>query len=330
MPQETRALWTVAPETVELRTETVPVPGPGQVEITSEFSGISRGTEGLVFQGRVPVSEFQRMRAPFQVGDFPGPVKYGYSNVGRISGGDPTRLGQRVFSLTPHQEYFVVDGASAHPIPDAVPSPRAVLAANMETALNGIWDGAVVPGDHITVIGAGVLGCLLTALLGRIPGCDVEVLDVENRRAEVVGALGGRFNSPGRASGERDVVFHTSASQAGLHRALELCRIEGRVIELSWYGDSFVQVPLGGEFHSRRLRLICSQVGQVSPNKPGWTHSQRLSLALQLLDDDRLDALLEPPIPFAELEHRMKALLGKGAAPTGAPGLTVSYHRDGA
>ncbi len=319
-----RALWFVSPRRAELREEEVPDnPPEGQVLVRTLHSGISRGTECLVFSGEVPASEWQRMRAPFQEGEFPFPVKYGYANVGEVVAGPCERMGERVFCLFPHQELFVIDGAAARTIPDAVPSRRAVLGANMETALNGIWDAAPLLGDRITVVGAGVLGCLLTALLSQIPGVDVQLVDVLSEREALARPLGATFALPGDAIPERDIVFHTSASAAGLGRSVELCRAEGKVMELSWYGNRVVPLDLGGAFHSRRLRLLSSQVGHVSPNKSGWTHAQRMQLALQLLDDARLDALFEESTPFELAARALPKLL---AAPSsGPPALSFAY-----
>lgn len=331
MPLPTRALalWTTNPGRVELREEALGAVHPGHVLVQTLFSGVSRGTEGLVFEGRVPESERQRMRAPFQSGEFPGAVKYGYANVGRVLSGDGLARGTLVFSLFPHQTHFTLPAASVHPIPEVVPAMRAVLAANMETALNALWDAQPLPGDRVSIVGAGVLGCLLLALLTRYPAIDVEVVELSTARAPLVAALGGRPVSAESASTGRDLVFHTSASAGGLRTALGLSRFQGKVVELSWYGSREVNVSLGAAFHSQRLTLLSSQVGSVSPNKPGWTFEARLQLALRLLDDQRLDALLAPAVPFAELPSRFASLVGVASneahAAEVAPGIVVSY-----
>ncbi len=319
-----RALWTVEAGRAQLRTEEVPdTPPPDQVLVRTVFSGISRGTESLVFRGKVPEREWQRMRAPFQVGDFPFPVKYGYANVGQVIAGPDNLVGLRVFCLFPHQDIFVVNAGALHTVPEAVPSQRAVLAANMETALNGIWDAAPVLGDRVTVVGGGVLGCLLTAMLSTIAGVEVQLVDLLPERRHLAATMGASFALPEGALVDRDIVFHASASQAGLRQSLELCRTEGRVVELSWFGENEICLPLGADFHSRRLRLISSQVGRVSPNKPGWTHAQRLNLALRLLDDTRLDALLAPSIPFEHAPDALSDLLTRPQA--GPPAASISY-----
>lgn len=307
-----KALWYVAKGRAELRDEPVGAPPAGGLRVRSRFGAISRGTERLVFEGRVPESEFARMRAAFMGGTFPFPVKYGYATVGTVEEG-PDR-GRTVFVLHPHQAEFVVPAEAAAMVPDAVPPQRAVLAANMETALNAVWDGAPGPADRIAVVGGGVVGLLVARLCTRMPGSVVTVVDVAAARAPLAEALGARFAAPDQAPGECDVVFHASASAAGLATALRLAGEEGAVVELSWYGEGAVPVPLGQAFHSRRLRLLSSQVGRVAAShRPRWTHSRRLSAALALLEDPALDILLAPPVDFAELPARLPAILAADA-----------------
>ncbi len=312
-----RALWYVAPGVAELRSEPPRAPGPDECLVRTLYSGISRGTERLVLAGRVPESQWPVMRAPLMAGEFPFPVKYGYSLVG-------TRAdGQRVFCLHPHQDICVAPEAMCVPVPDHVPSRRAVLAANMETAVNIMWDAAPLVGERVLVVGAGVVGLLSAFLLARLPGVEVAVCDVDASRAELVESFGARFVLPEDAPGERDLVVHASASQAGLRLALRSCGFEARIVEASWYGDAEVSLPLGEGFHAKRLRLVSTQVGAVAPVMRGRrTHGQRLGLALGLLDDARLDALLGPEVAFDALPSALPALLAPGA-----PGLcpVVAY-----
>jgi threonine dehydrogenase-like Zn-dependent dehydrogenase len=323
---EARALWTVSPGQAELRSESLPPPSPGEVQVESWYSGISRGTERLVFHGLVPLSEQQRMRAPFQQGEFTGPVKYGYANVGRIVSPGP-RHGQMVFSLFPHQDRFNIPETAAHPIPDGLPPRRAILAANMETALNAVWDAQPMLGDAISVVGVGLVGSLLCALLGRIPGVNLEAVDTNAGAGQRVAQLGARFAPPGEACADRDLVFHTSASEQGLRHALQTCRNGGKIVELSWYGSREVKLPLGADFHSRRLQLVSSQVSVVSEKKPGWTYSRRMALALDLLADQRLDALMGPTVSFDALADDFAGLLT--ADTLEAPAVCVSYAAAG-
>lgn len=284
------------------------------------FSGVSRGTESLVFKGKVPPSEYTRMRAPFQEGDFPTPVKYGYCMVGRVVQGPAEYQGRDVFCLHPHQDRFVVPASAVHVLPPDVPAARAVLAANLETALNGLWDAGVLPGDRISVIGAGSVGCLTAWLAARIPGCEVELIDINPRRAATARVLGAQFALPDAARGEADIVIHASGTQAGISLALRLAAFEATVVELSWYGDQSVSLPLGEAFHSRRLNLKSSQVGNVAgARRARRTLQSRMQLALSLLTDAALDGLINSESRFGDLPRTMEHL-------SSAPG-DVIMHR---
>ncbi|MFC8223998.1 zinc-binding alcohol dehydrogenase [Streptomyces sp. NPDC057362] len=309
MTRTARSFWLEAPGRGAVREVTLPVPGPDDVLVRTLFSGVSRGTETLVFGGRVPENQYAAMRAPFQEGDFPGPVKYGYLNVGVVEEGPERLAGRTVFCLHPHQTRYVVPAAAVTPVPPAVPAGRAVLAGTVETAVNALWDAAPLVGDRITVVGGGMIGCSVAALLARFPGVRVELVDADPGRAEVAAALGVGFASPADALGDRDLVVHASATEAGLARSLELLRTEGTVVELSWYGDGRVALPLGEAFHSRRLTLRGSQVGTVSPARAATrTYADRLALALDLLADPALDTLVTGESAFAELPELMPRL----------------------
>lgn len=300
------ALWIVAPERAELRAVPLPSPGPGDVLVQTLYSALSRGTETLVFRGQVPESEFRRMRCPHQDGDFPGPVKYGYSNVGVVLEGPTPLVGRPVFCLYPHQTAYVVPAGAVLPLPAGVPPERAVLAANLETALNACWDARPRLGDRVSVVGGGVLGSLVAYLLARIPGTDVELVDVAEERGAVAAALGAGFHTPETASLERDLVVHASATESGLRHALALAAPDAEVVELSWFGSREVTLPLGGAFHARRLTIRSSQVGSVSPRaRARFAHRERLELALELLGDARLDALFAPDTAFDELPRTL-------------------------
>lgn len=310
----TSALWYCGPKKVELREEVIPPPGTGEVRVKTLYSAISRGTEALVFGGRIPAGEFERMRAPFMAGDFPFPVKYGYAAVGQIENGSDGLRGKNIFALYPHQAAFNLPTGAVVPLPDDVPPLRAVLAANMETALNGVWDAAPGPADRIAVVGAGVVGSLVAYLCGRIPGADVTLVDINPGRAELAGRLGVGFAEPANARADCDLVVHASGSPDGLRTALELAGDEATVLEMSWYGDAPVTAMLGGPFHSRRLRLISSQVGRVAPShRSRWTHGRRLAAAIAMLTDSRLDALLAPTVAFSELPERLPKILDAGS-----------------
>lgn len=277
--------------------------------VRAEFSGISRGTESLVFNGRVPASERQRMRAPFQSGDFPGPVKYGYSSVGIVEQGPREWLGRRVFALYPHQTRYRIATDAVYLLPDAVPSARAVLAANVETALNGLWDAELQPGNRVVVIGGGAVGCLVAWLAAQMPGCETTLVDVNGSRAPIADALGARFATPETLRQEADVVVHASGSVAGLEMALRIASFEATVIEMSWFGDQIVPLRLGENFHTRRLTLKSSQVGAVAPShRARITMRQRLQHAISLLADPSLEVLITGESLFDELPAVMARL----------------------
>ena len=306
---EGKALWYLAPGRAELRAEEVAAPKAGEVRVRALYGAISRGTERLVHAGRVPVSEFERMRAPMMGGAFPFPVKYGYATVGRVEAGPAELEGRIVFSLHPHQDVFTLPAAAVCPVPDDVPPVRAVLAANMETALNAVWDGAPGPADGVAVVGGGLLGLLVARLCACMPGTEVTVVDIAPAREELARALGADFVGPEEAPGDCDLVFHASASAAGLTTALRLAGEEATIVELSWYGKGDIAAPLGEAFHSRRLRVVSSQVGKVAPShRPRWTHGRRLAAALALLGDPVLDRLIAPAIAFADLPAKLPAV----------------------
>jgi threonine dehydrogenase-like Zn-dependent dehydrogenase len=304
-----RAFWIADPGRGEIRDERLPAPAAGDVVIRALYSGVSRGTEALVFQGRVPQSEYQRMRAPFQSGDFPAPVKYGYASVGRVEEGSSRLHGRDVFALYPHQTRYVLAETDVHVIPENVPPARAVLAANLETAINGVWDARLQLGDRVAVVGAGAVGCLVAWLAGRVPGVRVELVDINPQRASIARALGVGFATSETASESADVVFHTSGSPAGLEVALRLAGFESTVVEMSWYGDRMVSAPLGAAFHSRRLTLKSSQVGAVAESQRArWNNRRRMQLALSLLVEPALDALVTGESDFDALPEIMARL----------------------
>jgi threonine dehydrogenase-like Zn-dependent dehydrogenase len=297
-----RAFWLRSPGEGHIREVALPEPGDGEVLVRALYSGISRGTETLVFRGGVPESQRAAMRAPFQEGDFPAPVKYGYLSVGRVERGPAELVGRTVFCLYPHQSRYVVPAGAVTVVPDTVPAARAILAGTVETAVNALWDAGPQLGDRVAVVGGGMVGCSVAALLARHPGVRVQLVDADPERAGTARALGVDFALPEDALGECDLVVHASATEQGLARSLELLAPEGTVVELSWYGDRRVTLPLGEAFHSRRLTLRSSQVGTVSPRaRAGRTYADRMALALDLLADPAFDALITGESPFEDL-----------------------------
>lgn len=311
-----RALWIMEAGKGVLRASALPTPGDGEVQVRTLFSGISRGTEALVFAGAVPDSEQLRMRGPHQEGEFGFPIKYGYCAVGVVEAGAPDCLGQPVLCLHPHQTRFIVPRAAAHVLPPGLPPGRAILAPQVETALNAVWDAAPLLGDRIAVVGGGVIGCLVAWLCARLPATRVTLVDPDRRRAKLARSLGAAWSADGRGCGDdHDLVFHASGTEAGLDGALALAGFEARVIELSWHGRRPVRIGLGGAFHSRRLSLQSSQVSHVAAaRRARRTPQERLALAMRLAADPRLDALLREEVAFDHLPEALPRILGEAGS----------------
>ena len=304
------AYWATEAGRGEIRPERLAAPAADEVLVRTLFSGISRGSETLVANGRVPPSQYQSMRCPFQAGDFPFPVKYGYSAVGVVEAGAPDLMGRTVFCLHPHQTRFVVPEAAVAPLPLELAARRGVLIANLETALNAVWDAALLPGERVIVIGAGVVGCLVARLAVRLPGAEVCLVDIDPAKAAIAAKLGVPFRTVVEPEPAADCVINASAAPAALSAALAAAGLEARVVEVSWYGDRAVPLPLGEAFHSRRLRLVGSQVGQVAAvMRPRFDHRRRLLKVMEILAaDDCLEALIDGETRFAELPAAMPAI----------------------
>lgn len=304
------ALWYTGPGLAELRHERLGPPAPGEARVATQFSGVSRGTERLVFMGQVPAQEAQRMRAPLQVGAFPYPVKYGYSAAGIVTAGPADLVGKSVFCLHPHQDHFIAPVDMLLPLPEDVPARRATLAANMETALNAHWDAGTAPGDRVLVIGGGIVGMLVADLAARLPGTSVTVVDIDLSRRVAAEALGAAFSTPDAAPAGANIIFHTTATAAGLNLAIAKSAFEATIVELSWYGASETAVALGGAFHSQRLKIISSQVGTVAASRRSYcSHRQRLATAINLLTNPALDCLVAGEVSFNTSVEALPSLL---------------------
>jgi threonine dehydrogenase-like Zn-dependent dehydrogenase len=309
MFMETKQFWVNAPRRGQIVTAVLPPRQPGEVLCRALYSGVSRGTETLVFRGEVPSSQYQAMRAPFQEGEFPGPVKYGYSSVAEVVEGPGELTGQTVFCLFPHQDHYLAPVSAVTVLPGGVPPDRAVLAANMETAVNILWDALPGVGDRVVVVGGGVVGLLCAWLCGHYPGTEVTVVDINPARSGPARALGVSCQTELPPEGTADLVIHASGHPDGLRSALMAAGREATIVEASWFGTREVSLPLGEAFHARRLTVRSSQVGQVSPARgPRWTRARRMGLAVRLLFDDRLDVLISEESPFETLPSVMARL----------------------
>jgi 2-desacetyl-2-hydroxyethyl bacteriochlorophyllide A dehydrogenase len=307
------AFWATGPGAGELRPAPLPDTGPGDVVVRTLFTGVSRGTERLVMRGSVPESEWERMRSPFQEGSFPFPVKYGYLNVGVVEEGPGSLVGRTVFTLFPHQSALVVPASAVVPLPNGVPPRRAVLAGAVETAINVLWDASPRLGDAVAVVGAGMIGSAIARLAVQIPGVDVTLIDIDRTRQELAAGLGVGFAHPDDATADYDVVIEASGTGDGLAVALRTAATDGEVVVASWYGSAPVSIELGADFHSRRLTLRSSQVGEVAPaRRARRTTRQRLELALRLLQDPAFDSLLGDNSAWTELPSVMAELAEGG------------------
>ncbi|GFZ81618.1 dehydrogenase [Nesterenkonia alkaliphila] len=299
--------WIEAPYSARVRETALPEPGAEEVLIETEFSALSPGTETLIYRGEVPETVTALMAAPQQLGELPCPVSHGYLNVGRVSRGPQELLGQRVFTLAGHRSHVVVPGADCHPVPEGMPSERALLAGIAEVGLNAVWESQVTLGDRVAVVGAGLVGLVTALLLQRLSPARLQVLETAPGRRRRAQQLGLDAVSPEAAEADNDAVLHTSATALGLARALEITGDDAVLVEMSWYGAAEPQVPLGADFHARRLRLISSQVGQVAaPRRLRRSRSSRLAAALNLLDE-RFDALVTGSSPLEQLPQVMDA-----------------------
>jgi NADPH:quinone reductase-like Zn-dependent oxidoreductase len=310
-PTMSHQFWTMAPGRGAIVEAPLAPRRPGEVLVRALFSGISRGSESLVFRGEVPPSQHQAMRAPFQEGEFPAPVKYGYASVGEVRDGAAADdlLGRTVFCLFPHQDVYCVPAGDVVPLPDGVPAERAILAANMESALTIAWDAGPLAGDRIVIIGAGVVGLLVAWLCRQTPGAAVTVVDVDPGREAAARALGVQLLHEPPLGADADLVIHASGHPDGLRSALQVAGVEGTIVEASWHGDHDVCLPLGEWFHSRRLTIRSSQVGRIPPGRaPRWSRVRRMSLALELLRAPELDTLITGESGFSELPEVMARL----------------------
>ena len=288
-----RALWFETAGRARIRDETLAAPPDGWRRITAVASGVSPGTERLVATGGVPASVYDTMRCPYMEGSFDFPLKYGYSLVGRLDDGRLAHV------LHPHQTLCNVRAADIRIVPDDVPAERATLAANLETAVNALWDAELSLGERTLVIGFGTVGSLIARLLLRT-NAPFDVLDVDPAKRKLARDLG--FNAVDAVGGEYDVAIGASGNADEVQTALDAVGSEGRVIEVSWLGSQEARLDLGGAFHSGRKRIIGSQVSQIPPRLRGrWDFARRTELVFALLRDPAFDAHLTSAVPFEEL-----------------------------
>jgi len=292
------SLWHISPTASELQSEKLATPTDNKLIIKSLYSLVSTGTERLVASGLVPPSMHQLMQVPSMGGDFNFPVKYGYSLVGKVvSKGDLE--GRLVHLLHPHQNQLITDSSAISLLSKAIPAKRAALASNMETALNAVWDSGVSVGDKVVVCGFGMIGGLVARLLALMPAVEVVVLEKNAYRIAQATKMGFTVNPSTLQN--FDCSFHTSGSSVGLQTCIEAVGMEGKIIELSWYGTKSVQLQLGADFHYHRKQLISSQVGHVPFAKNArWDYARRKAVVWELLQNQVFDAHITDEVAFAD------------------------------
>ena len=309
---EAQAYWVTESGHGELRPEAIPTPGPKEALVRTLYSGVSRGTERVVHEGRVPERVADLMHAPHQEGDFPGPVKYGYLSVGVVEQGPDNWIGKTVFSLHPHQDFYVVPTNQLTAIPDDVPARRAVLTGIVEVAINALWEAGPRLGDRVAVVGGGLVGGVLAAILRKYPLGRLQLVDADTDKRDLAEKLNINFALPDEAVNDCDIVFHCSASNEGLKLSLQLAGDDSDVIELSWFADKEVTLPLGEDFHARRLTIRSSQVGAVAlPRRHRRTNAQRLQIAAATLKDPVFDTFLSSECQFQNLPTTLVKLFEK-------------------
>ncbi|MGP0224610.1 MULTISPECIES: zinc-dependent alcohol dehydrogenase [unclassified Paenarthrobacter] len=308
-PIRAEAYWVTESGQGELRSEDLPALENKEALVRTLYSGVSRGTERVVHEGRVPERVADLMQAPHQKGEFPGPVKYGYLNVGVVEQGPQEWLGKTVFSLHPHQDYYVVPTCQLTQIPEDVPAKRAVLTGIVEVAVNALWEAGPRLGDRVAVVGGGLVGGALATLLRKYPLGRLQLVDADPEKEKLAQTLGIDFALPENAKDDCDIVFHCSASNEGLKLSLQLAGDDSDIIELSWFADKEVTLPLGEDFHARRLNIRSSQVGAVAlPRRHRRSNAQRLETAAAALKDPLFDTFLTSECLFRNLPDTLVKL----------------------
>ncbi|WP_138497947.1 zinc-dependent alcohol dehydrogenase [Nostoc sp. PA-18-2419] len=311
------AYWLVSPSVGEIRETSVTALPKEPLFLETLYSGISPGTERLVGLAKVPEECWETMRCWYMEGSFALPLKYGYSLVGQAD--EASNQGKRFFVMHPHQSRVVVESSDALELPDWLPSKRATLIPNTETALNAVWDAEVSQDARILIVGGGIVGILISFVLSKEYGIGADFLEQDKQRIQYLEQLPWLQNSRLATDFKEDnynIVFHTSASACGLQSAIDALTFEGRCIELSWYGTQSVSLQLGGSFHYQRKQIIASQVSAIAkPMRNLIDYRQRKERVLQLLGDAAVDILLEPVIAFKDLPEFMSLLYQRQVQP---------------
>lgn len=286
----------------------LPVPSEGQLIIKSRYSMISTGTEKVITTQVLDPDLALKMAIPYQKGAMTNTFTYGYSLVGEvISEGE--FQGEKVHVMHPHQDFAVVYTNDVRVLPRDIDPKLATLISNMETAVNAVWDAQVELGDRVLIQGYGTIGALVASILQKYPGLDLHVHDIDPQKAELIASHG--LSVYDMEEEEFDLVFNTTGSEIALEEAFKFARLEGTIIELSWYGAKRVSLELGESFHYGRKRLICSQVSHIPNRKqPNWNYENRKDLVIRLLQELDPTYLLGHEINFQdapEFYHKLRS-----------------------
>ena len=272
------------------------------VLVKTIYSGISKGTEKLISSKMVSKNQFELMQAPFQKGNFNLPIKYGYINVGKIINGPKNLINKNIFSLYPHQTIYEIPIKNINLLPkDNL--KKYVLVANMETAINIFWDCSANKNDKILIFGLGTVG-LLTAFFFKLKNYKkIYVYDSNINKKKYCNLLRLNFINLKQAK-DFNIIINTTSNYKVLEKSMSILVNEGKIVEASWYGSKKGYLSLGDYFHSRRLKLISSQVSKI-PNhmKNKYDYKKRLKLAINSLKHKKLEKLITSESNFFNLER---------------------------
>lgn len=286
----------------------------GELILKSHYSFISAGTERTILSHPPKNKNISdEMTVPYMEGDFNSEFTYGYSLVGEVIAGSQKWLGKIVHVMHPHQDYIKVNDEDVIGIPEGISPKTATLISNLETVVNAVWDSGVTIGDKVLIVGFGNIGAMLASVIRRIPGVDLVILETNSMRKEIASKQNFSVKSKTNPQSGFTISFNTSSTESGLQKAINNTVIDGKVIELSWYGPKIVSLELGGSFHYGRKHLISSQVSRIPPHKSQHFNFQsRKRIVLKILNEIDLDFIINLEIPFQKAPEFYKRLINEG------------------
>ncbi|MFN8606801.1 MAG: zinc-binding alcohol dehydrogenase [Vulcanimicrobiota bacterium] len=289
-----------SPRTVEIQSDTLVSPGPGQVLVRAEMSAISAGTELLVYRGQMTEE-----MGPGADSIFGFPTKFGYAMVGRVletgQGVSGTWKGKRVFAFHPHESHFLANPKDLMLLPEGVEPESGVFLPLLETAVNLLQDGRPMIGERVAIFGQGTVGLLTLALLRHFPLGELLTCDPIEARRRISLEWGAQHSlDPADVEELRncDLTYELSGQPGTLTQAIQATGFSGRVVIGSWYGTKRAEVELGGSFHRSRIHILSSQVSTIDPPLSGaWTRERRMLVATSLLESVRPQRLITHRFP---------------------------------